>query len=64
MNYIQSLREANNEKTATICAAVEELTNLMAYLQTSKFQGPDNDFVHIKTDLFPKLREIRMGLLR
>ena len=64
MNYIQSLREANDEKTATICAAVEELTNLMAYLQTSKFQGPDMDYVHISTDLFPKLREIRMGLLR
>ena len=64
MNYIQSLREANDEKTATICAAVEELTSLMAYLQTSKFQGPDMDYVHIKTDLFPKLREIRMGLLR
>lgn len=64
MNYIQSLREANDEKIATICAAVEELTNLMAYLQTSKFQGPDMDYVQIKTDLFPKLREIRMNLLR
>lgn len=64
MNYIQSLREANDEKTALICGAVEELTSLMAYLESNKFQGPDNDFVHIKTDLFPKLREIRLNLLR
>ena len=64
MNYIQSLREANDEKTALICGAVEELTSIMAYLQTAKFQGPDNDFIHIKTDLFPKLREIRLNLLK
>lgn len=64
MNYIQSLREANDEKTALICDAVEEITSLMAYLQTAKFQGPDCDYVHIQTDLFPKLREIRLNLLR
>lgn len=64
MNYIQSLRETNTEKITLICEAVEELTALMAYLQSAKFQGPDMDYVQISTDLFPKLREIRMGLLR
>jgi hypothetical protein len=64
VNYIQSLQESNAEKLTLISEAVEELTSLMAYLQTPKFHGTGNDYVQISTDIFPRLRAIRMGLLK
>ena len=64
MNYIQLLQDKTEAQGRAIAETVTQLSDLMAYLESSKFQGPDNDFVHIKTDLFPKLREIRMNLLR
>ena len=64
MNYIQFLQDKTEAQGRAIAETVTQLSDLMAYLESAKFQGPDNDFVHIKTDLFPRLREIRMGLLR
>lgn len=64
MNYIQFLQDKTEAQGRAIAETVTQLSDLMAYLESSKFQGPDNDFVHIKTDLFPKLREIRLNLLR
>jgi hypothetical protein len=44
--------------------AITLLSDLMHYLESSKFQGPGNDYAHVSTDIFPKVREIRMSLLR
>ena len=64
MNYISFLQDKTDAQGRAIAETITALSDLMAYLESSKFQGPDNDHVHVKTDVFPKLREIRMGLLR
>lgn len=59
MNYIKMLeadKAAMAEKLGLLNA---ELTELMAYLSSTKFQGVDNDYVHVSTDILPKIREIR-----
>lgn len=64
MNYISFLQEKNEAQGRAMAEAVTLLSDLMTYLESSKFQGSDNDYVHVKTDIFPKIREIRMSLLR
>jgi hypothetical protein len=53
-----------SEASEALANARKSISELMAYLETSKFQGPENDYVQISTDIFPKLREIRTGLMR
>lgn len=64
MNYISYLQDKIEAQGHSIEETVAALSDLMAYLESSKFSAPDADYVHIKTDLFPKLREIRLNLLR
>ena len=64
MNYINFLQDKNEAQGRAMAEAVTLLSDLMSYLESSKFQGPDNDYVHVSTDIFPKVREIRMSLLR
>ena len=55
----------NDERLDWMERAVEAevaVRELLAYLQMPKFQGAENDFVHVSTDLFPKLREIHANL--
>jgi hypothetical protein len=64
MNYISFLQDKTEAQGTAIAETITALSDLMHYLESSKFQGPDNDYVHVKTDIFPKLREIRLNLLR
>ena len=64
MNYISFLQDKNEAQGRAMAEAVTLLSDLMSYLESSKFQGPDRDHVHVSTDIFPKIREIRMSLLR
>lgn len=64
MNYISFLQDKNEAQGRAMAEAVTLLSDLMTYLESSKFQGSENDYVHVKTDIFPKIREIRMSLLR
>lgn len=62
MNYIQFLQDKTELQSRTMAETVVLLSDLMAYLESPKFHG--NDYVHVSTDLFPKLREIRLNLLK
>lgn len=64
MNYISFLQDKNEAQGRAAAEAITMLSDLMAYLESGKFQGPENDYVHVKTDIFPKIREIRMALLK
>ncbi len=64
MNYISYLQDKTEAQGRSISETITALSDLMAYLESSKFSAPDSDYVHIKTDIFPKLREIRLNLLR
>ncbi len=64
MNYISFLQDKNEAQSRATAEAITMLSDLMAYLESSKFHGDGNDYVHVRTDIFPKIREIRMSLLR
>lgn len=64
MNYINYLQDKNEAQGRAVCEAITLLSELMAYLESPKFRGADNDYVQISTDIFPKIREARMSLLR
>ena len=58
MNHIAKLTQDRNEARSVISETECELIALLCYLETDKFSGPDNDYIHIRTDLLPKLQRI------
>jgi hypothetical protein len=63
MNHIARLTGERLEALAQLAAARELVLELEAYLLSSKFHGPDNDYVHVRTDLLPKLAQVRSALI-
>lgn len=63
MNYIHTLQDRTAAQAEQITAAREEVEALMSYLLSAKFAGPDNDYVHVSTDMLPKLRALRSTLV-
>jgi len=58
-NYIARLKREADEAKAQLAAVNDELTHLLAYLESSKFQGFENDYVYVSTDIAPKLMKLR-----
>jgi hypothetical protein len=58
-NYIARLKREADEARAQLAAVNEELSHLLTYLESSKFQGFDNDYVYVSTDIAPKLMKLR-----
>ena len=63
MNHIARLTSERDEARAAIRAAREELASIECYLTSSKFAAPDCDYVHVRTDILPKIAKVRFGLL-
>ena len=63
MNHITRLTTDRAEALEQLSAARELVLELEAYLLSSKFHGPDNDFVHVRTDMLPKLARVRSALI-
>ena len=63
MNHIARLTGERLEARDQLAAARELVLELEAYLLSSKFQGADNDFVHVRTDMLPKLARVRSALI-
>ena len=63
MNHIARLTGERLEALAQLAAARELVLELEAYLLSSKLHGPDNDYVHVRTDLLPKLAQVRSALI-
>lgn len=59
MNHIQRLQAERDELRADLNALSGELTDLLLYLASSKFAAPDADYIHVSTDLTPRLRTLR-----
>ena len=62
MNHIHTLTRQRDDARATIEDVRNELNELLAYLDSDKFGTPDGDYVHIRTDLMPKLLKLRLTL--
>lgn len=63
MNHIARITNERLEALEALSAARDIVEELEAYLLSAKFAGPDNDYVHVRTDLLPKLAHVRSALL-
>lgn len=63
MNYIKRLQLDKIQLETKLLVAMDELAQLQCYLLSPKFQGIDNDYVHVRTDLLPRLAHIKDALL-
>jgi hypothetical protein len=63
MNHIARLISERDAAQETLRAAREMLTDLELYLTSSKFSAPDADYVHVRTDMLPKIAAIRFKLI-
>jgi hypothetical protein len=59
MNYIKQLQEENKEREELIKDLQYKIAELLIYYTSPKFQGFENDFAHVSTDLLPRLVELR-----
>ena len=62
MNHITRLTTDRSEALEQLANARELVLELEAYLLSAKFAG-DNDYVHVRTDLLPKLAHVRSALI-
>jgi septation ring formation regulator EzrA len=63
MNYIHRLQKENEELHQQLRDVREQLAEIERYLSSSKFQGPENDYVHVRTDILPKIRTARFAAI-
>ena len=63
MNHIHQLTKERNEARQTVAETRQQLTDLIVYLTSDKFGGPDTDYVrNVRTDILPKLSAIQFSL--
>lgn len=62
MNYIKKLQTENEELKKGIEEAINELIDYQKYYTLPKFQGIENDFAHVSTDIYAKITTIKMYL--
>jgi hypothetical protein len=58
MNHIARLTADRAALRAQMQEIRNELIDLRVYLASSKFQGDGNDYVHVSTDIAPKLARL------
>ena len=51
MNYIKQLQHENAELKQQLAVTEQDIKNVLEYLSCPKFQGIDNDYVHVSTDI-------------
>ena len=59
MNYIKELQSENNEMRNTLMDIQNEIATLLIYYTSPKFQGFQNDFAHVSTDILPRVVKLR-----
>jgi hypothetical protein len=57
MNHIAKLTQERNEYREQLAVTREHLDILLAYLGSDKFRT--DDYVHVRTDLWPKIMHLR-----
>lgn len=62
MNHITRLLNERDHAQSVIRQLRDELRELEIYLASEKFHGPDNDYVHVRTDIGPKIARLRFML--
>lgn len=60
MNHILRLTNERDQAREQIAIAHDMLTDILTYLASSKFH--ETDYVHVRTDIGPKLMQVRSEL--
>ena len=59
MNHIQKLQMENEQMHDALTEARKQLIDLLMYYSSEKFQGTENDYAHVSTDVRPRINEIK-----
>lgn len=59
-NYIKRLEREKQDALAALTATNLKLAEIQSYLLSAKFSGVDSDYVHVRTDILPKITEARL----
>jgi hypothetical protein len=62
-NYIKRLEQERWLLREQLTSARKQVAAIEAYLLSDKFHGPENDYVHVRTDMLPKLAALKFELL-
>lgn len=62
-NHIHRLIRERDIYAAQVKDARNALIDIMHYLQLPKFHGVENDYVHVSTDIMPKLIALQFKLI-
>ena len=62
-NYIKRLEQERWLLGEQVIRARQQVQDIEAYLLSDKFHGPDHDYVHLRTDMLPKLAALKSELL-
>jgi hypothetical protein len=62
MNYIAKLKAENFNTFFQLLESIAELIEYQKYYNLPKFEGTENDYAHIKTDVYVKITTIKMYL--
>lgn len=55
MNYIKKLEIENESLKASLEQLQESIIAMQVYYMSNKFQGVENDYAHVSTDIQPRL---------
>ena len=59
MNYIKKLQEENEQLKKQLFVINQAAIEQLQYFTLPKFQGTENDYAHIKTDVLGKIEFFR-----
>lgn len=59
MNHISKLQHDLDEARGQLRTIESELVGIERYLLSEKFSGPESDWVGVRTDILPKVSDLR-----
>ena len=63
MNYIKQLQQENEKLKMQLFCINQVAIEQLQYFTLPKFQGVENDFAHVTTDVLPKIEFFRNNSL-
>lgn len=58
MNYIKRLEQTEIQMTRDVWELECDILDIALYLRSDKFQGTENDYIHVSTDILPKINAL------
>lgn len=58
MNYIKRLQQTEIQMTRDVWELESDILDIVLYLRSEKFNTTERDYVHVSTDILPKLNAL------